>query len=122
MASLLAPMKVKILVLSPPPSTCADPGPWHDSQPRAPWVILDSCVVIQCGDDSNPLYSSSWHPWQVVAPTYWPSDTAAGCALACWAAELDCAPARAVAKIKTSKTTDMDLIAGCARPPLFAME
>src|ERR1041384_6620597 len=27
------PVKETIFVLSPPPSTCALPGPWHDSQP-----------------------------------------------------------------------------------------
>ena len=31
-----ASLKVKIFVLSPPPSTCAFPGPWHASQPSHP--------------------------------------------------------------------------------------
>src|SRR5215472_12963091 len=73
-------LKLMILLTSPPPSTCADPGPWQDSQP------CPSCrVVLKCGVRSNLfVYRSSWHVLQVSLPTYF-ADSFCGEATAfCW--------------------------------------
>src|SRR5581483_11445282 len=42
------PVKLMILVLSPPPSTCALPGPWQDSQPLALPFQLERVVRAAC--------------------------------------------------------------------------
>src|SRR5271167_4565576 len=68
MASGFAPVNVYILVLSPPPSTCAAPGPWQPSQPWCEGSLFN--VVFQCGVFSQALYTSSWQVLQVSAPTY----------------------------------------------------
>ena len=61
--------KVKILVTSPPPATCAAPGPWQPSQPWCAGPPLVSSVVFQCGLFSQLLYASSWQALQVSDPT-----------------------------------------------------
>src|SRR5205085_9229770 len=42
-----SPWKVRILVLSPPASTCALPGPWQDSQPTTFPCQLFSCRSLE---------------------------------------------------------------------------
>jgi hypothetical protein len=59
-------LKLMILVTSPPPSTCACPGPWHDSQPCPfPSVVLKCGVFLKLCS-----YTGSWHVLQVSLPTY----------------------------------------------------
>src|SRR5215204_830026 len=60
--------KVLIFVLSPSASTCALPGPWHDSQPVTlpfqPAPARRECVVCE-----KLLDSTSWQAAQVSLPT-----------------------------------------------------
>src|SRR6202453_5496066 len=58
---------LKILVTSPPPSTCALPAPWQFSQvaPLLPCIR----VILACGLTANPLASAWWQVAQISAPT-----------------------------------------------------
>src|SRR6185437_12312865 len=62
--------KTKILLLSPPPSTCALPGPWQASHPCHCGPFLVS-VVLKWRVVSKFLKMSSWQVLQVSEPTYW---------------------------------------------------
>ncbi len=54
---------LKILVMSPPPSTCALPAPWQFSQvtPLLPCIR----AILVCGLSANFLPTSSWQVTQV---------------------------------------------------------
>src|SRR5580704_13268323 len=70
-----APLKLKILVLSPPPSTWAFPGPWQLSQPCHSGPFFVSKVVTKCGEFSKCWKKSldgmsAWQVLQVSEPTY----------------------------------------------------
>src|ERR1035438_8477008 len=59
---------LKIFVTSPPPSTCALPGPWQPSQ-VTPLLPCISAILV-CGLSANFLAVSSWQVAHVSAPTY----------------------------------------------------
>src|SRR5271163_95577 len=65
----VTPLKVKILLTSPPPSTWALPGPWQSSQPCLAMPPFAS-ICCQWRELSQDLYSSAWQALQVSAPTY----------------------------------------------------
>ncbi len=73
---------LKILVTSPPPSTCAPPGPWQPSlfTPAWPcWRCQARCA--DCPQTSWPHLRGRWrkhrHPHRCSEPRSWPGDTAA---------------------------------------------
>src|SRR5690349_9957989 len=68
MSAAEAFLKAKILVLSPPPSTCALPGPWQASQPCHSGPFLVSSVVTKWGEFSYVLKKPSlgMFSWQVL--------------------------------------------------------
>src|SRR5580658_646549 len=66
---------LKILVLSPPPSTWALPGPWQLSQPCHSGPFFVSSVVTKCGEFSKCWKKSldgmsAWQVLHVSEPTY----------------------------------------------------
>src|SRR5580658_2560359 len=73
---------MKILVMSPPPATCAPPGPWQLSQPCREGPPFVSKVVFQCAVFSQLLYSSAWQVLQVSDPRYSAAVSAATAAAA----------------------------------------
>src|SRR5690348_5341155 len=70
-SSARLPLKLNIFDLSPPPSTCSDPGPWHVSQlcASAPFTFS---TLSQWGVPEISLKRSSWQPLHVSEPTYLP--------------------------------------------------
>src|SRR5512140_3315530 len=63
--------------LSPAASACADPGPWHDSQPGMPATTLESPTARPCPPCANSRNSLSWHSAQACDPTKWGAGSAA---------------------------------------------
>src|SRR6476660_2150001 len=98
-----------ILLVSPPPSTCADPGPWQDSQPCPSFR-----VVLKCGVRSNLfVYRSSWHVLQVSLPTYFAVSFGAG------ATAFSCFLAANASWIDSSNKTAVLPIAHCSHGFFF---
>src|ERR1700678_1531329 len=70
---------LKILVTSPPPSTCAFPAPWQFSQvaPLLPCIW----VILVWGLSANFFDSASWQVAQTSPPTKSPGDVSLVCAV-----------------------------------------
>jgi len=95
---------LKIFVTSPPPSTCAFPGPWHPSQVMPVFPCISAIFV--CGFDANPFTASSWQVAHVSCPTYSPAGALADWLFTAPAGPFAGAPAAALEHINAGSSNN----------------